>query len=85
MGCGTQETLHGLQHEGLALPPRVKQRVEVSEEDPERTEEEVDSGQETVAPASPHLPQLQTGGDQARSQDQGGGEGTLQVVALHSA
>ena len=57
----------------------------MSEEDPERTEEEVDSGQETVSPASPHLPELQTGGDQAWSQDQGGGEGALKVVALHRA
>ena len=82
--CGAEETLHGLEHEGLALPPGVKYRVEVSEEDPERTEEEVEPGQQAAAPASPHLPELQTAGGQAWSQDQPGSEGSLQVVALQT-
>ena len=84
MRSGAEETLDGLEHEGLALPPGVEDRVEVSEEDPERTEEEVDTGQHTVSPASPHLSQLQAAGGQTWSQDQASSEGSLQIVSLHT-
>ena len=57
----------------------------MSEEDPERTEEEVDPGQETVPAASPHLSELQAAGGETRSQDEGCSEGSLQVVALHTS
>ena len=77
-----QETLHGLQHECLALPPGAEYGVEVSEESPEGTEEEVDPGQQTVTSPSPQGRQLQEAGDQPRGQDQGSGQAPLKVVAL---
>ena len=83
LGTRAQEPLHGLQHERLPLPPPVEYGVEVSEESPERTEEEVDPGQETVASPSPHGPELQEAGGKSWGQYQGSSQRPLEVVALN--
>ena len=83
LGPRAQEPLHSLQHQRLALPPAVEYGVEVSEENPQRAEEEVDPGQETVASAPPHVSHLQTARGQPGGQNKGSGEATLQVVTLN--